>query len=156
MSLMDEEGFTPPSRRPNPVTRAAFRRQVWRQIYLPFFLGALVIGSVAALLWTRGLALPSAWADASLILLLLPTLVLALVPIVVLGVLSYGVVYLIQRIPGPAHEAQRAVARVRRTARQGAGIAVEPILVARSAQAVVEAVGQRLLTVLRGKEKSNR
>src|SRR3990172_609884 len=72
--------MSPPSssfRRPaNPVTQAAFRRQLRLEIYLPLgltLLGIAVFVGVAAAL---SYGTPGAWADTTLILLAVPTALL--------------------------------------------------------------------------------
>jgi hypothetical protein len=77
MEDMDE--FPPRPSKRNPVTKAAFRRQVWLQIYLPLAGGVLLLAAAAAGLWRADLAGASAWADASAILLLPPVLVVILI-----------------------------------------------------------------------------
>lgn len=155
MSGMDDLEFAQPPLEPNPVTRAAYRRQVRLQVYLPLAVGIGIIAGAAALLWTGGLASASAWADASLVLLLLPVLLLSLIPIGVLAAFAYGVVYLMQRIPAPAHRVQRAVARVQQTIRRGSEATVRPFVVIRSGQAAAEATVSRLLSALRRGDRSD-
>jgi hypothetical protein len=125
MAGMEEFEFTGASRGPNPATRAAYRRQVWLEIYLPFAVGLVALVAVAVLLW-RGGAGASPWADASLIMLLLPLLALSVLPIMLLAAAVYGLGVLIDRLPGPAHQAQAAVAQVARSTKRAAGASVRP------------------------------
>jgi hypothetical protein len=146
-----EEEVHPP--RYNPVTRHAFRRQVWLQIFLPLVLGILGVAVVAYLLAQRSVAAPSAWADASLILLLLPVLVVALLPIVLFAGLAYLAGLLIQRIPDPASRAQDALAEVARQARQAGAVAVRPMIVTQSFLAALARAIRRLAAVVDFKDE---
>ncbi|MFP3853552.1 MAG: hypothetical protein ACLFWD_04560 [Anaerolineales bacterium] len=126
---MTELSGIPPEPTRNPATKAAFRRQVWLQIYLPLLAGVVLLALIAALLWRSGTAGTSAWADASLILLLLPIVILSIIPIVLLSALVYGVSYLMRQIPIPAHQAQQALAQLRRIAERTTRKSIQPLIV---------------------------
>ena len=153
MSLMSDWEATVRPPRYNPVTRRAYRRQVWLQIYLPLALGILGLAAVVYLLAQRGLAAPSAWADASLILLLLPVLTAALLPIVLFAGLAYLSGQLIQRIPDPASRVQDVMADVASRTLRAAAVAVQPMIVAQSGLAALARTARRLASIVKVRDQ---
>lgn len=133
----------------NPATRASFRRQVALQVYLPLFLGILILGLAAAGLWRSALAGASAWADASLILLLLPVLLVSLMPLLLLAALVYLVTLVMQRLPAPAFRVQQAVAEVERRARRAGQLAAAPMVQLEAGVAALGTGFRRLTTIFR-------
>jgi hypothetical protein len=77
-------------RPPNPVTQAAFRRQVRREVYLPIALTVLAIVLLVAVVIVVGYGTRSAWADMALVLLAVPVALL----LVVLTAVLAGAIYL--------------------------------------------------------------
>jgi hypothetical protein len=126
----------PPLHEPvNPVTRSAFRRQVWLEIYLPLVLGGGFLAAAAYLLWQSSLGSASAWADAATSLMLLPVLILALIPLVLLVAASAGLVILIRRLPTVSQRLQSLMYRVQVAVRRGADAAAAPVVIGESAGA---------------------
>ncbi|MEW6092435.1 MAG: hypothetical protein AB1531_00575, partial [Chloroflexota bacterium] len=76
--------------RPISPTLRRHKRQVLWQILVPFVLMAGLAIAAALLVALGGAARTSLWRDVSLIWLLAPALVLALILIIVLGMLIYG------------------------------------------------------------------
>jgi len=150
---MDDLEFRSVEVGPNPATRAAFRRQVILEIYLPLLVGIAVLAAVAVLLWRSGAGEASAWADASTVLLLLPLLALSLLPIAILAAVAYGVTKLIEVIPGPAHQAQSAVAQVARTTKRGTSAALRPFFSVYATAASVRRGAQVLLSIVRRRDE---
>ena len=146
---MNEELALPPKPTRNPATQKAFRRQVWLQVYLPFALGFLLLALIAFLLWGSNMAGASAWADASLILLLLPVIVLSVIPIVLLAALVYGVTYLTRQIPVPAHQAQQSIAKIGRIIELSTKRAIQPLIVVKAGAAAASSVADKLQSILR-------
>ncbi|MGA9533280.1 MAG: hypothetical protein WBR18_11235 [Anaerolineales bacterium] len=151
---MDELEFHDSKLGPNPATASAFRRQVILEIYLPFFLGVAALAAVAILLWRSGTAGASAWADASTMLMLLPVLVLSLLPIVILAGAAYGVTWLIGKIPGPAHQAQSALAQVARTTKRATKTVIRPFFTVYATAASVRRGVQVLLSIVQRRDES--
>jgi hypothetical protein len=149
LTAMTEEFELPIEPQRNPVTEQSFRRQVWLQVYLPFIGGLAVLAGVAAVLWTSGTGSASAWADASLILLLLPLILFSVIPIVLLIALIYGVSYLIKRIPVPANQAQQAIAQVGHTIQRAADQAVQPMVISKSGVFAARRVIQYFASIFR-------
>ncbi len=119
----------------NPQTHARHRKEVWWQIILPLLLGMLVIcglsaGAIAAGIGAVGEV--SRWADISAIWLIIPPIALALILLVLVGGLAYGVTKLLQVLPPYARLAQDYLVLVSVRARQISNKAVEPVLKARS------------------------
>ncbi len=138
----------------NPVTRSAFRRQVWLEIYLPLAVGLAVVIGAAWALWGSGMATPRAWADASTVLLILPVLVISLIPLIVLAALSVGIILLIRRLPEVTTRLQGILYRVQWSVRRGADAAVLPWMMADSARAAGRTGRDVLLSIFRRRKGS--
>lgn len=145
--MEDKHEFPPRRSRRNPITRAAFRRQVWLQIYLPLAVGVLLLAAAAAGLWRADLAGASAWADASAILLVLPVLVAALIPLVLFTGAIYLVTKLIGAIPEPAHRIQVALQDVARRAQRAQKLVTQPLGAARGLRGALRAALRRLASL---------
>jgi hypothetical protein len=119
---------TQPERNPN--THRVHRREVFWQITFPLILGLLLILGLAV--WTIVAATNggnvSQPADASLIFLILPTMVMAIIPLALFAGLAYAVIMLNTIIPPYMRQAQDAMIRVRDGVRTGADKLVEPVI----------------------------
>ncbi len=129
----------------NPKTGAAHRREVAWQITLPLVLGFLLVAGLAVALGLLGVGDTSRWADISVMWMLLPLLVLALIPLALLIALIYGLVRLLAVLPGWAFQAQKAIAQAAQFVRQVADRLTEPFMRVESTQAALRA-GRRTLT----------
>jgi uncharacterized BrkB/YihY/UPF0761 family membrane protein len=138
----------------NPVTRSAFRRQVWLEIYLPLALGLAAVAAAATMLWGSGMATARAWADASAILFILPVLAFALVPLILLVALSVGIILLIRRLPEGSQQVQSVFYRVQWAARRAADAVILPWLMIESARAAGRAGVDVLLSIFRPRKGS--
>lgn len=136
----------------NPVTRAAFRRQVWIQIYAPLTLGILLMAAVAAVLWSGRSAGASAWADASAILLILPVLALGLVPLILLAGGVYLVGMVMDRIPVPAQRIQAALREIERRADRIAHLSLRPFAIVGGARAGLVHGLRRLASIVQSQD----
>lgn len=145
--MTQDSSLTGPTR--NPKTQAAFRRQVRLQIYLPLGLGILAVGGVGIGLALEGVGTVSAWADITLVYLLIVALIVGLVALAAVGALAFGVGWVIVRLPGPAMQTQVLIARAAGIVRRGAEAGIRPILVTRSAWASVRVALRALAGVLR-------
>ncbi len=124
--------MTRASRRPtatNPATRRRFRRSQWLEIYLPLAGGVLLVAVAltGTVLAAHGGSW-SAWADAALLLLVLPALLLGLVLLALLGGLAYGLWWVIRAAPPYFKIVQDGMARLSRATRRAGDRAVAPIL----------------------------
>ena len=137
----------PAKKRPrNLKTQKAHQRQVWLQIILPLSIGGLL--SLALAVWIataseKSQGLHTA-ADASLLLLLLPWMLLALVTIAALGALIYGIGYLLHWLPPQFFLLHTLLNHLYATIQNSADALVEPILRIRSLGAAYQALGQAL------------
>jgi predicted PurR-regulated permease PerM len=127
--MNDPLPFTP-TVKTNPEVARATRRQIRLQIYLPFLIGLLLLTLVTILLQQNQVGTLSGWADALLIFMFLPFLLVGLLALVVVAGLAYGVIRLIGIIPEPAEKARRFLQRVSRQVRRGAdrvaGVQIAP------------------------------
>lgn len=134
--------------RRDPVTHAAFRRQVWAQIYAPLAVGGLVLAALAAALWSGRGADASAWADGASILLMLPILVASVIPLALAAAAIYVIRIVLRRIPGPALRLQTAARELSRRADRAAGLVLRPFVVASGARAGLARGLRRLASIL--------
>lgn len=138
--------------RVNPETRAAFRRQVWLEVYLPLLLGAALVLGLVVLLMRAGLGGNSAWADAVTVFLLLPLIGLGLALLVFLAAAIFGVSWLIHRLPRGTSEVQWKARRLAGTADRAGRLAAAPIIRLRAARAALGRLGRRLRRAARRTE----
>jgi hypothetical protein len=129
----------------NPITHKKHRREVTWQITFPLVLGLIILLGLAA--WTiisaaRG-GTVSQPADTSLIFLLIPTMVMALVPLAITAGLAYGVILLNKVLPQYSSKAQDAMNKVRDGVRTGADKLVEPIVRFKSTIAAFEVLRRK-------------
>jgi hypothetical protein len=82
----------------SPSIRSHRRQLAW-QIIVPFLVVLALILAVAVLISTRTGSAPRTWADVSAIWLIIPMLALALLILILLGFLIYGVARLLQVTP---------------------------------------------------------
>ena len=134
----------------NPKTQQAHRREVITQIALPLAIGLLLVLALAvwaAVTATQGGNVSQA-ADASLIFVLIPVMLAALVFLAVLGGLVYLMARLLRWLPPQFFTLQGVFALLQNRVQKAAGKAVAPILWVNS----VQATGQALWRTLTGKK----
>jgi hypothetical protein len=127
----------------NPVTHRLHRRDLVRQIYLP--LGVVLAGVVALIVLAilAGLGVvgspagASAWADVSLIFLIVIALAMGLAPLVIFGGLVYGLSYALRYLPGYARKAQEFLTRLNFTVHEVADKLARPVVAVESGSAAV-------------------
>lgn len=124
---------------PNPVTQAAFRRQVRLEVYLPLGLIILliVILGTAAVVVAWGTA--SSWADTVIVLLAVPMAVALLIVLAGLVAASVGLIAAIRRIPEVTVGLQDGVVRVSEGVRQGSDATAKVVIIP---NAVAGAIGE--------------
>ena len=120
----------------SPTMRKHRRQFLW-QIILPFCLVLLLVLAGAVLVTIGGDLQARLWGDISIIWLIVPALFLALIGMILLGALIYGVARLIQAAPRFTSRAQDLAMRIRSGARQAADTSVKPILWVKQAKAVI-------------------
>lgn len=114
----------------NPVTQKAHRRETFWQITIPLIVSILIILGLA--IWSvvvaSGEGEISQAADASLIFLIIPTMVLALVPLILLGGLVYGMVRLLKFLPPKLYLVQDFFLKLRYVVQNWSDKLAEPVL----------------------------
>ena len=112
----------------NPATRKTIIRQEFWQIILPISVTGLIVLMVAILICLAPPGTASAWADVSLVLLLIPVMVVALLILGLSAALVYGVVRLTEVIPPFARRAQAFAFNLERRIHSLSHNLVEPII----------------------------
>ncbi len=122
--------FDPTPYRPrNPVAQARHQRETRLQITLPILVGGLIVLAVAVLAaWKAGPAAASKWADISLIWLIPPALLFALIGTVILVGLIYLLIRLIAILPYQFYRLQTLLLRLHRLTRQASDRLAAPVL----------------------------
>jgi hypothetical protein len=124
----------------NPKTHAEHRRQVFWQITLPLVMGILlVLTAMAAIIFsaTQPVTDVGRWAGVSLMWLILPSLIFALIILVLLIGLVVLISYLLRLIPRYALIAQLYIEAGKNKVSQLLNLSIEPLLRMRSIWAAV-------------------
>ena len=132
---------------PNPLTRAAHRREVFWQVTFPLLLGGTILAAVAVLtVWGTALRSDTVnrWGWISMIWLFIPLLFFTLVVIAFFGGLVYLVTRLLSALPPYARMIQDFFAQVAGVARVISDKAVEPFFRVQSWRASIRALTRRL------------
>jgi hypothetical protein len=127
----------------NPVTHKVHGRQVLWQITLPLVVGVVVVLVLAVLAGMAGEAEASLWADISVIFLLIPTMLVALLFLLLFAGLIYILLRALKIIPNYARIVQNFIYKVERRVRSGANKAAEPIFRYHSFVAAVRTLFRR-------------
>jgi len=138
-----------PSVEPRPRHSPRFIRQVWLQIYLPLFVGILLLIGFVGLIRRSAVGTPSVWADASTVILLIPVIVIGLLFMLASIALAIGLGYLIGWLPGPIRRGWEVFMQVEATVRRGADLAVRPMLMAKGLSASVRQSVEIVASVFR-------
>ena len=112
---MTRETFTDLVPARNEMVHRKHRREVFWQITFPLALGTLLILTICGLTIAAavaGDALVGLWRDISLIWVLTPAILLSVIPLALFAVTAYGVVRLIQVLPGFFFKIQAFLANV--------------------------------------------
>ena len=136
-------------RSPNPVTQAAFRRQVRREVYLPIAMTVLAIVLLVAVVIVVAYGTASAWADMALVLLAVPVAVLLVGLTAVLGAAIYLMLLLIREVPPLTSALQDGAERLEGAVRRGCDAAVQPIFAPAGLAAGLAVLGRSLRSIFR-------
>jgi hypothetical protein len=115
----------------NPKTHAEHRREVFWQITLPLVIGILLLlAALAAIIFSAAQPITDVgrWADVSLMWIILPSLFFALIILVILIGLVYGISRLLSIIPRYAYIIQRYFEQGRGKVSQLTNLMAEPVL----------------------------
>lgn len=125
---------------PNPVTKAAHRRDYNRRVLLPLigFILVLVGVSVAFILLKVGDV--STWSQIATIFLITLVLFGGLILLGIVGGLVYLVSYVLRILPGYTRMAQEGIETIKTQAIKGADITAKPVIQVQSFLAVVNAI----------------
>ncbi len=134
---------------PEDVSRPTEKRDDWVWIYLPFSIAVLALAGVSFLIFRAEFGSTSAWADASLTLILLPAILLGLVPLILMGLTIYGVIKLIGILPEWFQIIRRVFRQAENAAQRTGDIAVRPLIVMKSSQAALRASCVWLVSIVR-------
>jgi hypothetical protein len=115
----------------NPKTHLQHKREVFWQITLPLLVGILIIlAAVGAIIFStiQPVTDVERWADVSLIWLIMPTLVFALILFVLLAGLIYAISFLMRLIPRYTFIIQLYLEQAKGKVAQLLNYSAEPIL----------------------------
>ncbi len=132
---------------PHPVdspTVQLHKRQFAWQILVPFLVMTALIVAAAALVVSGGASGTRSWAEVSIIWILAPLLVFALLFVVVLGFLIYGIAKLTQVTPRYTGQAQHFFTLLSAGTRQVADGAAKPFIWFNQAGAVIKSLFNKL------------
>ena len=133
----------------NPQTRAAHRREMFRQVILPLTIViaivlALVVAVILVAFATRGNPEPiSRWADVSLIWLLMPATIIAIILLLVNVGLVFAVMQLLRVLPLYSHALHLFVIRGQLKLTAISDKLAEPFIKVHSFNASLKALGGR-------------
>ena len=126
----------------NPVSKKIHRRQSFWQIIFPLIFGGILIlglGVWAILITVQGGDVSQS-ADASLIFLVMPMMVIALIPLLIFAGITYGLVFVRKNLPSVMVRIHQVIEQVHDGIKMGADKAVEPILRINSMVASLQAL----------------
>lgn len=123
--------------------------RAWLWIGLPLFIGVLLIAGIITTVLSVGFGTPRIWADASLVVVLLPLCILGFIPMVLLIGLSYGVGRLVGWLPDPLRQGDTIFARAARETRRGAEYLSRPMMIVQGYLAMVETFIRGLADIIR-------
>jgi hypothetical protein len=116
----------------NPNTARIHQREVLWQITIPFIVAVIILLVFAVITVLAGIQgnaeRLSAWADTSLIWLILPTMLFTLIFSIVLGGLLYLVVRLIHALPRYTYKLHQIILRVNEKIRSASDTAAKPVI----------------------------
>jgi hypothetical protein len=131
----------------NPIVHAEHRRETFRQIYLPLIIGIAVVLAVIAtiiILRTYSLINLNRWASVSIIWIIIPSMIIALILLVVTLGLLFGITRLLGILPGNFKIVQSYFTQATGVVSHITDEAVEPVIRLRSAWAVTRRKGKRI------------
>ena len=145
--MNDPKKFRLPER--NPLTHASHRREAWWQITFPLLLALVLLLAVAgSVIWVAVTPVAqdqvSRWADVSTIWLLLPVLGFSVLFLAFFAGITYGIIRLIQVVPGFMRLIHNYVLVVQSKVNQIMDLVTEPFLKTHSAAAGLKAFRRHL------------
>jgi hypothetical protein len=121
------------------------RSSLWLSVILPFILSVVAVAALVYFVARSPAADPGAWADTSLVFLLLPLLILCLIPLVLAGLLIFGTTKLIAWLPEPLASLESGVRRVNRSLSKGIRVGLKPLIILKALWAAFKSIFTQLL-----------
>ena len=125
---------------PNPVTRAAHKKDFFKRVILPFVLGVLVLVLFVVAFTLIPIGDIVTWSQIATIILIGLFLVIGLILVILVGALVYLVSYILKVMPSYTRMAQEGIDTIRDQATRGADITVKPVIQIQSFLAAVNAI----------------
>lgn len=126
---------------PNPVTQAAYRKQMRTEVYLPFGLVLILLILVVIILISTEVGDTSVWADIALVLISIPMLILGLLVLAIFAALTFGVNRLIDYLPSITVQGQDLTLRLKRVVLKYSDSIAEPVI-------TLDSIGDAIRTAL--------
>ena len=129
--------------KPKPVhspSLQAHNRQFTWQILLPFLVGLALILAAAVLAATSTYSTSRTWADVSIIWLIAPMLLLALVVVILLGFMIFAIAKLLKVTPDYSGRIQAFFVLLSGKVRSLADGSVQPVIRIRQAGAILKSI----------------
>ena len=133
--------FTKPE--PNPVTRAAHRRDFFRRVTFPLVFSLVILAGLVVAFVLLPVGDVETWSQISSILLISLALLLGLLMLALLIALVYLVSYLLGILPVYTRMAQDGIDQIRIATEKGADIPTRPIIQVSSFIAAINALFRR-------------
>jgi ABC-type dipeptide/oligopeptide/nickel transport system permease component len=143
---MEADQLQKPEKKKHPLD-VSYRRVVILQIYFPFLLILIVVGALVGSIWVAGSGSASVWADASLVMLIIPAFVMGLILLIFLAAFVYGIWYLIGILPEPMRQVQDIVKRIADSTERFANLAAKPVIIPRALRAGIGAAIKGILSI---------
>lgn len=125
---------------PNPVSRAKHRREVNKQVILPFFILAIVFVGVGIWLAWMGIGSVERWSQIAIIFILVLGLVLGLILLSIIIGLMYVTTMVLRTIPPYARIAQDAIEKINQQIKTGSNVSVRPVIEIQKFLAVMDVI----------------
>lgn len=122
-----------------PEARQKTKRQVRRQIILPLASGVVVLAAIIVLLVRRGVGTPSAWADLSLVFLLVPVLIMGLIFFFILAAVFVLSLRLTIEIPFLTFQIYDGIRSAHSGVRRVTGMVTRPFFIPSAIRAALKA-----------------
>ncbi len=123
----------------SPTLRLHKRQVAW-QILVPFLLVTLILLAAGVWLVTGATAQTRAWADVSIIWIIIPILLLSLAALALLILLIVGMAKLMRATPRFTSRAQQVAGQIAARTRQAADGAVRPFVWIEQAGAAIKSI----------------
>jgi len=143
---MEADQLQKPENKKHPLDES-YRRKVFLQIYLPLFLILIAVGVLVGSLWVTESGSASAWADLSLVMLIIPALIVGLILLIFLAAFVYGIWYLIGIIPEPMRQLQDIVKKVAASTERYTNLAAKPVIIPRALSSGISAAIRGILSI---------